>query len=382
MKYIYIITLFSITLSCTEPTTKTEAEDVELINFRVNRDLKLSEFIDSIEYNILPKEIKYGYFDKILLTENNFIIADFEMSMNIYILDKQFNLISIINKYGEGPGEYQWIENINYNIERETIEVLTNKDILRYSISGAFIESIKLPFSFGNFSSISRDKYIIYNNNLTTDYPESTYMFAIWDSKTNNLEPLVKHIKNDLVSSHLDRSNIFRYEDEVFASHIFLDTLYKINTNKKISKFHININNQNLPYEYVKFDTESGHESILDKSEVMSNYAFHYPKLMANKEFLIDGYIKNNTIYFYLLNRINRDIFTGINIINDIDGGLNYLNPRILDNSNNIYTFHEYEELKEKANINIDKKLIFNEYIKSLGPETGFVVAKYHIKNL
>lgn len=186
-----ILTIIAInTISCTSNTEEFKTE--EKIEIRLNQKPRLSDFIEAINYHALPKEVTAGYFDKVLVTKDNYIFADYEMGMNIHVFDKQFNLISKIDNAGEGPGEYQRIKGISYNEELDLIEVLTNKDIIQFSSTGNHLNTRKTPFSFGNILTSSNHNYIIYNNNSSSPLNLQDNPFTIWDFETKKFTPIVK----------------------------------------------------------------------------------------------------------------------------------------------------------------------------------------------
>lgn len=381
MKVIYIIILFFLVSACSQESNHQFEPEVETINVPKSQTPKLSDFVNKIDYHVLPREIAAGFFDKVFVTEDHYIFADYDMSQKIFVLDKEFKLVSTISKYGEGPGEYQWMMAVDYNEEMEAIEILTQKNILRYSTDGKYIESVKMPFTFGSFIHYSGDDYLIYNKYPQESTNENKSSFAWWNSKSNKFSSIASQETNELAGLFMDRSNFYRFNNEVFATHIFLDTIYKIGGNKQITRFYLNFDNKNLPYEYVKFDSKESHQSILDNEEFMKNYAYHYPILLMSDNFLIDGYIKDNIFYFFILNRGNKNVISGNKVINDIDSGINYMRPRFIDNSNNLYTIHQYEELKNLATNSPNENSRFSKFVNSLDPDTGFVVVQYTLKD-
>lgn len=84
---------------------------------------------------------------------------------------------------------------------------------------------------------------------------------------------------------------------------------------------------------------------------------------------------------FIIQNKRNSKVITGRKVINDIDGGIEFLAPRFLDEEDNLYTFHEYEEIWAMAENAEDKTSDLQTFVNSLSPETGFVVVKYHLKD-
>ncbi len=381
MKITTLATIAILTLSCSnnsEDFNKTHT--TKIIHVKLNQKPKLSEFVKEIKYHQLPKEVKAGYFDKVIVTKDFYLFADYEIGMNIHILDKKFNFVSKIDNYGEGPGQYQRIKGVSYNEDLDLIEILTNKDIIQFSINGEHINSIKIPFSFGNLLAMPKEDYLIYNNNSSSPSSVTDHLFTLWNYKTHKFTPIIKQRKNELVNSFIDRNTLYQNKNEIFATHIFLDTIYKMDNNK-ITKYLLNLDNLNLPYNSVKFDSKNSYTSILDNEELMQNYAFHYPILMASDHFLIDGYIYKNNISFFILNRTTGNVVAGRQVTNDVDFGINYILPRFIDNQNSFYTLHQYEELKDLATQNNLDDSDFNKFTNTLDPDTGFIVIEYKLKS-
>ena len=342
----------------------------------------LSDFVETIEYLALPSEISSGFFNKVLATNDHFIFADFDRLMKIYVLDKSFKLVTTISNYGEGPGEYQWIEAVNYNPDRQTIEVLTNKDLIRFSLEGKAIETVSLPLIFGNLLSISADEYLVYSKDVKKGMLEDDFtndLFLIkWNSVTGEIDPVVIDYKEDVIGSMADDNNMFRFNGDVYASYAFSDTVYKVSANGKISRTHINLSDQNLPLDMLYGIQPS---QILNREEIKEKYAYHYPGLMVNAHFFIDSFAKRNMRNFIIQNKRTSNVITGRKIVNDIDGFIEFLMPHCLDEHDNIYTVYEYEEIWAVAQNSEDKTSEFHTFVNSLSSETGFVVVKYHLKD-
>lgn len=342
----------------------------------------LSEFVESIEYLALPSQISSGYFNKILVTEDHFIFADFDRLKKVYVLDKSLNLVSTISNYGEGPGEYQWIDAVNYNPDRKTIEIMTNKDLIRFSLDGKAIEYVSLPLIFGNLLSISKDEYLVYSKDvkkgmLEDDFTNDIFLIK-WNSVTGKIDPVIIDYKEDVIGSMADDNNMFRYNGDVYASYAFSDTVYKVSANGKISRIHINLSDQNLPLDMLYGIQPS---QILNREEIKEKYAYHYPGLMVNDHFFIDSFAKRNRRNFIIQNNRTSNVITGRKIVNDIDGAIEFLMPHFLDENDNIYTVYEYEEIWAVAQNSENKTSDFQDFVKSLSPETGFVLVKYHLKD-
>lgn len=379
MKSNHIIILLVLLLSCAE---KNRSAEVETIYVPDRQSAKLSDFVSEIEYYTLPKDIYSGFFDNVIGTENHFIFADYDMEKKVYILDKNFELVAVIDNYGEGPGEYQWIVSVVFNRERKTVEILSRKHLIRFSLKGEYLESIKLPFVFGNLAPLSKDRYIAYNQYLSAGYDENSYLVT-WDSDNNEVTPMLYHEKNITASSYIDKRNMFYFDGYVYATHIFMDTIYKIDQNKEISKLFIDLPKESLPLEYLEGDSDHV-LSVLNDETIGKTYSYHSPRLMVSKKYLIDGFEKDRLLNFFILNKSTEHVVSVGELVNDIDSGVEYIIPQFIDQSGNFYTIYDYEPTLEyakekKANGNSSSPFI--EFVESLDPETGFIVMKFKLKD-
>lgn len=363
-------------------TNRVQNNVIEEIYIPIEQTPKLSEFVSGIEYVALPAEISSGFFNKVIVTDNYFIFADFDQLMRIYVLDKSFKLVSTISNYGEGPGEYQWIVAANFNPDRQTIEVMTNKDLIRFSLDGKAIESVKLPLIFGNLVSISKDEYLVYSKDirkgmLEDDFSNDLFLFK-WNSVTGKIEPVIVDYKEDVIGSVADDNNMYRFDGDVFASYAFSDTVFKVYANGNISKIYLNLSDQNLPLDLLYGRQPS---QILNREDIREKYSYHVPGLMVNAHFFIDRFAKQNMMNFIIQNKRSSKVITGRKVVNDIDGGIEFLAPRFLDEDDNLYAIYQYEGIWAIAQNSENKTSDFQDFVKSLSPETGFVLVKYHLKD-
>ncbi len=370
----YFILLF-ILLSCSSNISNNKINEIVV---PVDQIPKISEFIDEISFISLPLEMNSGFFHKVISTGKYFIFADTEMTMKVFVLDKSFKIVSVISNYGEGPGEYLWIEGVNFNENKETIEILTNKNLIRYSIQGVFLESFEIPFPINNLVSISENDYIIQSNDPSDGFLSNSNFLLSWNVLSNKTEPIISHVKSEIALSTMDRNNMFRYNGVVYATHVYLDTVYKINLKKELSKVLINLSGQNIPIDLLKDELNDLSVSIWDKEDVQEKYAFHYPELILNNDYYIDKFIKRNQIYFFIFDNRTGGVISGRQVVDDVGLGYNFINPRFIDEDNFIYSIHQIEEFKVKSSDLNNSKI--DEFISKIDSDVSFFLIKYKLK--
>jgi hypothetical protein len=130
--------------------------------------ISVKEIYSKIE--IIPLQTNNETFikdvNKLLFVNNKYFILDKDQKC-IFIFDKNGNLISKINKYGKGPGEYNLISDFELNRFTNCIEVLNPQGIINsYDSTGKFINSYKLPIrgrGVHYFKNISPDIVAFYS---------------------------------------------------------------------------------------------------------------------------------------------------------------------------------------------------------------------------
>jgi hypothetical protein len=117
--------------------------------------------VKKIDYFLLPDDLIAARINKILLHEGFLVLCDFHFNYQITILDKDLNKISVINNYGEGPGEYMSISDVVINDFKKSIDVLSLNRIIRFDFKGNFVEEFKTPYIFNKIEFFEKDKYLV-----------------------------------------------------------------------------------------------------------------------------------------------------------------------------------------------------------------------------
>ncbi|UJP66913.1 6-bladed beta-propeller [Mongoliitalea daihaiensis] len=351
-------------------------DEVKTIHIIEGKNLKLSEFIEEVSFISLPEEVNGYSFDKFLESENYFILGDIQSSLNTYILSKNFELVSIINNYGEGPGQYLTVLNLAFNEESQLVEILTIKNVLRYSIDGEFINSAEVPITWiNNLVHDSGDDYILYPQNQSHAINSATDFLVKWNLEKKTVTPIIQHRVNEGVISFKDVNNLTKHRDTIYASHVFLDTIYTL-TKGELGKIFLKFPKENLPLELLTYEVIESQNSLLDSDK----YSHHYPLIKISDQFLLSNYVTNNAINFFILNKSTNNVIAGSTFIDDINLGMNYIQPKHIDNEGYFYTIHQFEYIWAQAkNSQTDSQI--SKYLNQLETEPNFVVVKYKLKN-
>jgi len=107
---------------------------------------------------------------RILSRENNYWILTSERILH---LDSNGKILNQLSSQGQGPGEYQSIDDIRWNENSNLLEVLDKNSgkLLRFTTEGVFQNEWKNPYLYLATSFIPQgDDYYIYDKDAKRDY--------------------------------------------------------------------------------------------------------------------------------------------------------------------------------------------------------------------
>ena len=156
-KYIFILAAFAlISCACSSPQRGMDSPVCTVkLDVSNSAELDFNKCFDSVRYVALEttKEALIGEITKIYVTNEHIIIFD-QKSMEIFLFGIDGKFTRKIGKKGEGPDEYMFINDIQYDKENMLIfahERFRNR-IYTYDLSGNLVDKTqKSLISFNSF---------------------------------------------------------------------------------------------------------------------------------------------------------------------------------------------------------------------------------------
>ncbi|MEM7108127.1 MAG: 6-bladed beta-propeller [Bacteroidota bacterium] len=143
-----IATFILLSFSCNRKSQTTDARSLSTIDF-TSLDPSLKDNIVN-RINVHPiKDINNlitGYPNKILQSDNSFVLADLEAKKEIYLLNESFIVKGKIAKSGNGPEEYSDIYDLDYDPTYQNLVIMSHSKMVEYSLSGDFKRAITFNF--------------------------------------------------------------------------------------------------------------------------------------------------------------------------------------------------------------------------------------------
>ena len=309
------------------------SQDLPVLNLSNALDnptiISVSDFIESIEYIPLEttSESLVGNNPKIIVTDDYIITRTYRKCLVFSRDNGEF--ITELGHYGRDPGGYK--TNLGLFNELSSIYYFRgwNHDLIKYSLSGEFLGSIKIELNDKVTEAIASPDAFSYLSDtilvcqlVCLDGTEP-YSFYIFDANGN----LLKAIPNKMRLSKKQEMNFntpelkfHRYNGNVFFQSFYCDTIYKLLINDIKPAFLLKSGKYLRPY-------ESKWWSIAKRKR--SDY-ITIPTYFENSRFIAFDMYKKSARYFGLYNKSNRTLKISENtygILNNLDG---FINPTFI----------------------------------------------------
>ncbi len=250
MKKNSIILMLSIILiSCTNNNTY-KTKEINISNgFKKQKQILLSKIAINIKSVYLESTSNslIGRVDQVIIdTINDLVIISDDMIDQILIFDSNGKYLKKISKKGEGPGEYNEIDDIAYFPKTKSIYLfdMNLPKILKYNVYGEFIDYFLIP------PEILATKMLKHGNTITLTIPrplfleDKGYYFVAFDTTGNIIKRFYKHKKNCCkLGDKIPRQIVGYFDDSLLYMESNIQTIFKASQDFKcIPRYNIRCN--------------------------------------------------------------------------------------------------------------------------------------------
>lgn len=375
-------------ISCSKPQNQNNITSISLGGKGISN---LSEIVESIDYLLLdfPKSHYMERPEKVFITDSVMILTDHTNTMNFLVYDLKGKLLSEFSFYGEGPGKTTSIIDVAFNPFENLLEVLSINKIMKFDLTGDFIEEESLPFQPNLFLSLNNNEKALFFPYYASPNLESlknkkgTFHFYnnendILSEKIFDLPSTPSWIEKNAMVSSSSRTDIF-------FSLTMLDTIYWTKNKSIHQKIYLDFESHQLPFDMVSpyVDDANGLVSLMNREDFINKYRYHIPTLHYDNG-LISSRFKSGLFYGHFIYHLTSGKTILIDkFVNDIDNGMEkFLIKNLKDNI--IYSFYQPDEFMSKLRNESDQfkgmNNNFTKVAKQLDSDDFLVLAKYKLR--
>ena len=252
LAFLYCICLFSCKEFHKESSMQAKTEESKMLELDIDLDKNtlpfdsLMDFVSFVKLETTGENL-VGAISQILFVNNKIIVVDFDVSKTITVYDESGKYLNNIGKLGQGPGEYAYLGHVTLTPDKSMVVVVDmGSGYLKYfGLDGNFVKSKKTPFWFSSCEFIT-DEIIAGNyDGGNTLYGENNSQYKPQLIITN-LQGNVFHSGfKSYYNKKFTMSTMMplrKFEDEVFYSPPFSDTIYHLTQKGIYPKYHLNMN--------------------------------------------------------------------------------------------------------------------------------------------
>ena len=286
-KYISIIVVFTLVISACSSSQKRvgSVDNIVDINVSNSEELDFRKYFDAVRYVALEttKDVLIGEVTKIYLTNDHIIIFD-QKSMDIFLFGIDGKFIRKIGKKGEGPDEYIFLNDIQFDKERMLVFAHER-----------FRNSIYTYDLYGNLLDKTQKSLIQFNSFFKTQ--EGVWVYSCFDNENPN------HYNLTLLSTDLQSVRKQCFPQKEFVNVTFSSTFVS-NEHGRLFFYYPSSNiiyeisgTDVIPFLQVDFgDSTMPYDKIIEAKSMED-----YDKLLSNKDYLGDisnCFVNKDRIFF------------------------------------------------------------------------------------
>lgn len=255
-----IVTIISFSSCSNNSASSDEIISIDLLDIpKEEKELKLSEFVESVEYVKLETsaESMFGPSNYIIGKEY-ILVRQLYNPTQLFLFDRSGIFLRKIGQEGKGPGEYISILHALFSPDEDYILVndYQRKEFIEYSISGQVLRTIKYEEKIDE--SISSMRFLENNNlllfisrpNIKTN---NFHLIKIFDKDYNLIEEKFPINSENLNASGWSKRgpSFYLRNNKIHFREFFYDTLYVEEGDNLNAKYRFLIKRNPLPGYFV-----------------------------------------------------------------------------------------------------------------------------------
>jgi len=244
---------------------------IKIGDFDPDLVLKYSDVYEKVSYVKLETldNSLIGNIDKIVATEDKFIIMDQSLAKMVFVFNRDGKFLNRIGSVGGGPEEYDEPSDIAYDKYYDDLLVLCHnkKTILRYKLNGTFVGKTTFDWWVRSIFVIDDNAYLLFfNNNMQPNRKKNNYNITIIDKEGQILKNLLPYDeKTGKLSPPMPTFSY--YENEILFKPYYSNTVYNLDNNEIKPKYYLDFGDRKVPNSLLNDNSSSEVTKLIRERE-------------------------------------------------------------------------------------------------------------------
>jgi hypothetical protein len=299
---------------------------ITIDNIDINTLLNYSDIFDSVQYVKLETgdDNLIGRIDKIIATNDKFIILDMSVAKKVFIFDQYGKFINVAGNTGDGPEEYGNHPNdIAYDEYNDELLVLSHdrKKIMKFKLDGTFVKNIKIDYWAASICVADENSCLVYLNNYTQeDGKINDYNILIINNDGETVSELLPYSKDRTVPFQLTcKTEFCTFQNELLFAPYFRNMIYTIDLDsaKIRNRYCFDFGKHNIPPSL--FGSAVTSQEFKKALGGNSHYAYNSSNFIETEFHIVNHFVYQGIIYTGIYSKESGIIKFSAGFINDIN---------------------------------------------------------------
>jgi hypothetical protein len=281
---------------CCAACNRTQQGNDNVIYVDIDRPEKASLFDYFRSVELIPMETDTNVLvkgvSKVVYHQDRYYALDHPQSI-VFVFDRQGKYLYKISKRGNGPGEYNFLDDININPFSGHIELLSPYGLIyEYDLSESsnFVKVSRISYpefhAAHQFATLSKDLYVFYST-----FETKKIIYYDIDKK----ELLHEDCEEDRDIGSFGYDNIYSYHDEWYFFRPFNTSVYKIGNEQLEESFRFDLGQYTREGKKLHIPKESQRSLQKIDEATFSQYPYWIRKVRRNNQYVLAQLSWGNT---------------------------------------------------------------------------------------
>lgn len=289
-----------------------------LFDIKSNQNLKLSSFVDTIEF--IPLETNernlIGEVNRIIYKKGKYYIRCTQGMRNpqIHVFNSDGTFSFSIDKKGGGPGEYIGFNDFALK-NNGNICIFSYKKFIEYDSTGNFLyeHEIESPVQEGLYGK--DDSFLTYNSQSVVN---RNLLLKIIDNKGSVKKSFFERSEREakICDYRVEWRSLVSNDSLSYFIYPYCDTIFEINKESILPVYYIDYGNKKIPSQI--FDSTDDGQTQEKKLDKIDDYMLTSAIGVGDNYLYVGSIDKSYKAYLTLYSKKNKTVLTGHKVLDDM----------------------------------------------------------------